>query len=129
MKIKRKPIEFKVWQFTKDKYNKKPHNYPMIIDMADIANVETETGILERRMAVKGNEWNKTGVEKEFTIVMFADVKITDNNTRDYILVLNSDGTTSAKTPQIFFEGKTSIPNDCNIIIEELNKVLNEENK
>lgn len=94
-----------------------------------VANVETETGVLERRMAVKGNEWNKIGVEKDFTIVMFADVKIIDNNTRDYILVLNSDGTTSAKTPQIFFEGKTSIPNDCNIIIEELNKVLNEENK
>jgi len=66
------------------------------------ANVETETGVLERRMAVKGNEWNKTGVEKDFTIVVFADVMMKDNK-RDYIFNLLSDGTTSAKTPQYFY--------------------------
>jgi hypothetical protein len=88
------------------------------------ANVETETGVLERRMAVKGNEWNKTGVEKDFTIVVFADVMMKDNK-RDYIFNLLSDGTTSAKTPPIFLpEGKEIIPNDCNEFLTHIRTTL-----
>ena len=88
--------------------------YPKdIIVSGHSANVETETGVLERRMAVKGNEWNKTGVEKDFTIVVFADVMMKDNK-RDYIFNLLSDGTTSAKTPPIFLpEGKEIIAIVC----------------
>lgn len=88
------------------------------------ANVETETGILERRMAIKGNEWNKTGVEKEFTIVAFADVMFVDSK-RNFVLNLLSDGTTSAKTPPIFLpDGKEIIPNDCNEFLISIRNTL-----
>lgn len=88
------------------------------------ANVETETGVLERRMAVKGNEWNKTGVEKDFTIVVFADVVFKDSK-RDYVFNLLSDGTTSAKTPPIFLpDGKEIIPNDCNEFLNSIRTTL-----
>jgi hypothetical protein len=89
------------------------------------ANVETETGgVFERRMAVKGNEWNKTGIEAAFTIVAFADVKFVDSK-RSFVLNLLPDGTTSAKTPPIFLpDGKEVIPNDCNEFLKSIRNTL-----
>jgi hypothetical protein len=76
-------------------------------------------------MAVKGNEWNKTGIEKEFTIVVFADVNFVDGK-RNFNFNLLSDGTTSAKTPPIFLpEGKEVIPNDCNDFLNSIRNTLN----
>lgn len=99
--------------------------YPKdIIVTGHSANVETETGVMERRMAVKGNEWNKTGVEKEFTIVAYADIMRQDGK-RDFVLNLLSDGITSAKTPPIFLpEGKEVIPNDCNEFLSHIRNIL-----
>jgi hypothetical protein len=68
-------------------------------------------------MAIKGNEWNKTGVESAFTIVAFNEVMFQDGK-RNYVFNLLSDGTTSAKTPPIFLpEGKEVIPNDANELL------------
>jgi len=106
--------------------------YPKdIIVTGHSANVETETGgVFERRMAVKGNEWNKTGIEAAFTIVAFADVKFIENK-RSYILNLLSDGTTSAKTPPIFLPGGDEvIPNDTNLLLNFVRSTLaNSNNK
>ena len=99
--------------------------YPKdIIVTGHSANVETETGVLERRMAVKGNEWNKTGVESAFTIVAFTEVVFRENK-RDYVFNLLADGTTSAKTPPIFLpEGKETIANDCNEFLTFIRNTL-----
>lgn len=99
--------------------------YPKdIIVTAHSANVETEEGVAERRIAVKGNEWNKTGVEKDFTIVLFSEVNLSSGK-REYILNLLSDGKTSAKTPPIFIEdGKESMPNDAQTFLQHVRKVL-----
>lgn len=99
--------------------------YPKdIIVTAHSANVETEEGVAERRIAVKGNEWNKTGVEKDFTIVLFAEVSL-NSGKREYTLNLLSDGKTSAKTPPIFIEeGKESIPNNAQTFLQHIRKVL-----
>ena len=99
--------------------------YPKdIIVTAHSANVETEEGVAERRIAVKGNEWNKTGVEKDFTIVLFAEVNLSTGK-REYILNLLSDGKTSAKTPPIFLEdGKDTMPNDAQNFLLHIRKVL-----
>lgn len=120
---------FDIWNMHNDEVGKLLINlikkYPKdIFVTGHSANVETETGVLERRMAVKGGEWNKNGIESMFTVVMFAEAKMLDNNNRKYTLVLNSDGTTSAKTPPMFFEGVSEIENDCNEIIKEINRVL-----
>ena len=84
--------------------------------------VETEQGIEEKRISVKAKEWRGL-VEKEFTMVLFANVRLTENN-REYYFELNSDGKTSAKTPPMFFEGKSVLPNDSNEIIAEIKRVL-----
>ena len=68
-------------------------------------------------------EW-KGDIEKDFTIVNYADIQISNDSKREYFFRLNSDGVISAKTPPIMFEGQETIPNDCKVIIDELNKVF-----
>jgi len=99
--------------------------YPKDIFMiAHTEKLETDLGVSEERIAVKGKEW-KGDIEKDFTIVNYADVEIKDDSERDYFFRLNSDGIISAKTPPMLFEGKDKIPNDCKLIIDELNDKLN----
>lgn len=99
--------------------------YPKdIIVTAHTEIVETEGGIAKERIFTKGKEW-KGAVEKDFTVVMYADVEIKDDSQRDYYFILNSDGKMSAKTPPSLFEGESAIPNDASKIIEELDKVFN----
>ena len=85
--------------------------------------IESPEGATEKRVLVKGKEW-KGVVEKDFTIVLYADVKMTDN-IREYHFKLNSDGTDSAKCPPMLFENQDTITNDASKVIEELDNVLN----
>jgi hypothetical protein len=72
---------------------------------------------------VKGKEW-KGMVEKEFTIVHFADMKILDGK-RNYFITLNSDGKSSAKTPPLFLiNDEETITNDYSIFLERIKKSL-----
>jgi hypothetical protein len=101
--------------------------YPKdIIITAHSSNVETELGVEERRIAVKGNEWNKAGVESKFTVVLFAEVlRDTMNNKPSYKLVFNSDGKTSAKTPPMFLEdGEDNMENDVSKFLLKLREKL-----
>lgn len=93
---------------------------------AHSANVETDLGIEERRIAVKGNEWNKAGVESKFTIVLFAEVlRDPMNNKPQYKLVFNSDGKTSAKTPPMFLkEDEENMHNDANDFLNRIRSKL-----
>lgn len=101
--------------------------YPKhIIVSAHYEWVNTEEGALEKRVMVKGNEW-KGMIEKDFTIVHYADVLVDNNGKRKYILKLQSDGKDSAKTPPMFMdEDADTIENDYNIFLTKINKVLNE---
>ena len=101
-------------------------NYPKhLVVTAHYAWVETEQGAVEKRISVKGNEWNKAGIEKDFTIVHYAEMNIVDNK-RKYIIELNSDGKSSAKTPPMFLnEGEETIENDYAKFIDRINKILN----
>jgi len=119
---------FDIWSYYNEQIGKLMYlirKYPKdIIVVAHSANVETEEGVMERRIAVKGNEWNKTGIEKDFTVVVFADVKM-NSGKREYVLNLLSDGKTSAKTPPLFIEnGKDIIPNDAQSFLQHIRKVL-----
>lgn len=76
-------------------------------------------------MSVKGNEWNKAGIESKFTIVQFAEIANREAGKREYVLQLNSDGNTTAKTPPMFIrEGEETIPNDCNAFLERIRETL-----
>lgn len=86
--------------------------------------IQTEEGAIEKRIKVKGKEWEGM-VEKEFTIVTYADVQIKDGK-KYYNLKLNTDGKDSAKCPPIFMVNNLDIiPNDCNIFLQHVREVLN----
>jgi len=100
--------------------------YPKyIVVTAHYEWVETEEGAVEKRVMVKGKEW-KGMIEKEFTMVHYADMNVIDKK-RDYYITLNSDGKSSAKTPPMFLddEDQERIANDYSPFIIKVNEILN----
>ena len=71
-------------------------------------------------------EW-KGMIESNFTIVHYADMKLTAEKKREYFITLNSDGKSSAKTPPMFLldENEQELPNDAQLFLDRVNKVLN----
>jgi len=119
---------FDIWNYYNEEIGKllfAIKKYPKhIIVSAHYEWVETPEGAVERRITVKGKEW-KGLIEKEFTIVHFAEMRL-DNKKRNYNIVLNPDETNSAKTPPIFAdEGVDEIENDYNLFLEKMNDKLN----
>jgi hypothetical protein len=82
--------------------------------------IQDEGGARERRVKVKGKEWEGV-IEREFTVVLFADRKI-DVNTRKieawFDLVL--DNSSSKCPPDIFGEDTIKIPNDSKVIFDKI---------
>ena len=120
---------YDVWNFYNEEVSKLMYiikYYPKTLIMtAHVGNIEKENGVTEQRIAVKGSEHNKAGVDANFTIVLFADVKLVDNKRR-YVYNFHSDGLTTAKTPPMFLEeGEEWMDNDTNAFLERINKVLN----
>lgn len=118
---------YEIWNHHNDEIGKLIINliksYPKdIFVTAHTESIEIDGGIDEKRISIKGNEW-KGKIENNFTMVVYANVKLTEND-REYYFELNSDGKTSAKTPPMFFENKSVVPNDSNEIIAEIKKVL-----
>ena len=66
-------------------------------------------------------------IESNFTIVHYADMKLTAEKKREYFITLNSDGKSSAKTPPMFLldENEQELPNDAQLFLDRVNKVLN----
>lgn len=119
---------FDIWNMYNEEIGKLLYiikKYPKhILVTAHYEWVETEEGAVEKRIMVKGKEW-KGLVEKEFTIVHYAEMKVVDAK-RKYSVVLNSDGKSSAKTPPMFLtEGQEEIENDYVPFIARMNEVLN----
>ena len=50
-------------------------------------------------------------MEGLFTVVLFTDIRMSDDGVKQYGYITNSDGTTTAKSPEGMFEGDF-IPND-----------------
>ena len=119
---------FEIWNMYNEEIGKLLFvikKYPKnIIVSAHYEWVETDEGAIEKRITVKGKEW-KGLVEKDFTIVQFADVKIV-NGKREYSIILNTDGKSSAKTPPMFLnDGEEKIPNDYAMFLKRVKERLN----
>jgi len=85
--------------------------------------IQNEGGAIEKRIKIKGKEFEGM-VEKDFTIVTFADMRIKDEK-REYYLKLNTDGKDSAKCPPIFLVNEQdTISNDCNAFLEHVRNIL-----
>lgn len=80
-------------------------------------------GNQEKRVKCKGKEWEGV-VEREFTIVLFADKKFNDKGKPEYYFNLVQEGTSAKCPPDIFGEDIMRIPNDCQLIVESINKFV-----
>jgi hypothetical protein len=122
---------FDVWNEYNQEIGKLLHmikKYPKdIFVSAHTDIVDSQEGTSERRIGVKGSEWNKVGIEKDFTIVNFAGIVNNDAGKKQYVLYLNSDGKDTCKTPPFLVEalgGTDYVENDANAILQTLRKIL-----
>lgn len=119
---------FDIWSMYNEEIGKLLYiikKYPKdLITTAHYEWVEDEGGAVEKRIMVKAKEWRGM-VEKDFTIVNYADLRMIENK-RHYYIQLNSDGKSSAKTPPMFLEDdKNEIENDMNSFLQNIRTVLN----
>lgn len=80
----------------------------------EMLNIEGEP---EKRVKVKGKEWEGT-IEKDYTIVLYADVKFNEEGQPTYYLATVGEGL-SAKCPPNIFETQ-KIANDGKMVLEKL---------
>lgn len=78
-------------------------------------------GNMEKRVKVKGKEWEGT-VEKDYTIVLYADNKFNDKGKADYYYLLAGEGLSAKCPPALFGEDVVKIPND----VKELDNAIKE---
>ena len=86
----------------------------------EILGVETA---LEKRIKVKGKEWEGL-IEKEFSVVLFADRKVNEQKKVEAWFDLNLENTSSKCPPEIFGEDVTRIPNDYNFIQQKIEEFV-----
>lgn len=78
-------------------------------------------GNQEKRIKVKGKEWEGL-IEKEFTIVLYADNKFNDKGVPDYFFSTVGEGTSAKCPPDIL--GANKVENDCNIIFDKIQEFV-----
>lgn len=60
-------------------------------------------------------------IEPEFACVLHIDMKRVSGGI-EHLFITKPDGVTTSKTPKAMFQGKTRIPNDIMLVIDELKK-------
>ena len=68
---------------------------------------------------------NSLTMEGLFTVVLFTEIREKADGTTEYGFTTNSDGTTTAKSPEGMF--KEFIPNDLGLVVKSINKYYGEE--
>mgnify|MGYP000860191814 CR=1 FL=1 len=87
----------------------------------EILNIE---GAPEKRTKVKAKEWEGM-IEKEFTIVMYADKKFNEKGKPEYYFNLMQENTSAKCPPDMFGEDVYTIPNDSNMILKTIINYVN----
>lgn len=82
--------------------------------------LQGEEGVKERRVKVKGKEWEGL-IEKEFTIVLYADSKLNEKGLPEYHFNTFMENSSTKCPPDIFGKDVMSIDNDSNFVF---NKIL-----
>jgi hypothetical protein len=88
----------------------------IVIAHYETLNIE---GDQEKRVKVKGKEWEGL-IEKEFTIVLYADRNKDDKGVVNAWLDLSLDASSSKCPPDIFGMGVNSIENDYQFLVEKV---------
>lgn len=83
--------------------------------------LQGDEGVKEKRIKVKGKEWE--GVcEKEFSVVLYADAKVDEKGKPNYYFDLFQENSSTKCPPDIFGADVMKIPNDCNLVLEQIIK-------
>lgn len=113
---------FDIWST----YNQRISEYLKLIKAANkeifvTAHYETLNleGDQEKRVKVKGKEWEGV-IEKEFTMVLYADAKFKDENRAEYFFRLAGEGISAKCPPGIFPESSNRIPNDAQYVLDQI---------
>jgi ABC-type oligopeptide transport system ATPase subunit len=86
--------------------------------------IENADGINEKVVKSKGKEW-RGQIEREFTVVLFADSKADDKGKPEYWFNTFQEGTT-AKCPPDLFGGELKVKNDGKFIVEKIKEFTEE---
>lgn len=76
-------------------------------------------GNQEKRVKVKGREWEGV-IEKEFTVVLYADNKFNDKGLPEYHLNTVQEDTSAKCPPGLLGDDVIKVENDCNKILEKI---------
>lgn len=96
----------------------------IVLAIDELVKVEMPSGatVSKKFCSVEGKV-HSTKIEKEFAVVLYTETKIvpaTQPPKAEYKFATNTDGVTSAKSPEGMFE--FYIPNDLNIVVNKLEK-------
>lgn len=110
---------------TLDRIKKNLNKFVIVLAIDERVESISNSGAIttSRRCKVAGKQWEGT-IEKEFAIVLFTDVKQEKGKQSEYRLLVNNDGTCSAKSPPKMFERELNgyIDNDLNSVVEDMKK-------
>ena len=82
------------------------------------------TSLSKRMIGYEGNELGKQGgIEPDFLLVLFTDVKKNAQGKVEYRFETNNDGVTTAKTPMNLFDERF-IPNDFKLVVDAIKAKL-----
>lgn len=81
-----------------------------------------DEGVKEKRLKIKGKEWEGV-VEKEFTIVLYADNKFEDKKVTYYFNTILENSSCKCP-PDIFGTDVYSIPNDSKFILDKIQEFV-----
>lgn len=82
-------------------------------------------GNQEKRVKVKGREWEGT-IEKEFTMVLYADNKFNDKGIPNYYYNAVQEGTSAKCPPDLLGENIMQITNDSSLIFDKILEFVGE---
>jgi hypothetical protein len=100
------------------KYIKSIQKEVIVTAHYEMLNIE---GDPEKRVKVKGKEWEGV-VEKEFTVVLYADRTLDDKNNVTAKFHLSLNGSSAKCPPDIFGQNVTKIDNDCKLLVDNIVK-------
>ena len=114
---------FDVWNFYADEIGKFLNSIKRvekeIFLTAHYEWLQGEEGVKEMRVKVKGKEW-ESWVEKEFTIVLYADSYLTDKGIPEYNFYTFKENSSTKCPPSIFGHDVYKIDNDSKFVSDKI---------
>jgi hypothetical protein len=115
---------FEIWNFYNAQigllmeFIKKTKKEVFVTAHYEVLNIEMS---MEKRVKCKGKEWEGL-IEKEFTCVVYADMKKEPNKKPEYYFTFSAPDTSAKMPPGIFGEGVFTIPNDVHLLDTAIKK-------